>query len=196
MSIIKTERLILRPWCEEDLAPFAAMNADQRVMKYFPSTINKEDSDAFARRMMQEMQDQGWGRWVVEIPGQAEFIGYVGLVHVPFEAHFTPAVEIGWRIAYDYWDKGYATEAACAVLEYAFQTLKLPEIVSITVPQNTRSRRVMEKIGMHHVEDGDFYHPRLPERHKLSWHVLYMLSHDEWMANKQKHAKVASLMPF
>lgn len=184
MFEIKTARLILRPWKEEDLEQFAAMNADARVMKYFNSTINKEDSDAFARRMMQEMADQGWGRWVVTLKENDTFIGYVGLVHVPFDAHFTPAVEIGCRLLYEYWGKGYASEAAKAILEHAFTVLQMSEIVSFAVQENERARSVMEKIGMQHVEDGDFYHPALPDKHRFSWHVLYRITREEWLANK------------
>lgn len=181
--MIPTKRLILRPWKHTDFEPFAQMNADPRVMECYPSTLSRQESDAMAQKLMQEIESQGWGLWAVSIIGGADFIGYVGLKKVLFEAPFTPAVEIGWRIAYDYWNQGYATEGAKACLKYGFETLKLNEIVSFTAVQNSRSRRVMEKIGMHFNPKDDFDHPRLSEGHPLRRHVLYRISKNEWMQN-------------
>ena len=183
MTTLKTKRLILRPWKETDLAPFAALNADSNVMKYFPSTLSREESDNMAHRIRSKIEERGWGLWAVAIPGTADFIGFIGLHNVDkstFPAHFTPAIEIGWRLASGYWGKGYATEGANAVLTYGFETLNLEEIVSFTAVQNMRSRRIMEKIGMHHDPKDDFDHPKLSEGHALRRHVLYRLKQKEW----------------
>lgn len=173
--MIQTKRLILRPWREEDFEPFAALNADARVMEYFPATLTRAESDAMATRVKREIEERGWGLWAVSVPGEADFIGYIGLKPVDFTAHFTPAVEIGWRLAFDFWCKGYAAEGALAALRYGFDVLKLNEIVSLTTPGNIRSRRVMEKIGMHRDPKDDFDHPKLPEGHPLRRHVLYRI---------------------
>ncbi len=177
---IKTERLLLRPWKEEDLELFARMNSDSRVMEYFPSILNKAESDALAKRISTKLQQQGWGLWAVSVPGIADFIGFVGLAEPSFSAHFTPAVEVGWRLAFDYWGQGYATEGALEALKYGFKTLNLNQIVSFTATQNHRSIAVMEKIGLHHNPSDDFEHPILPEGHPLRRHVLYRLDRSEW----------------
>ncbi len=180
--MIKTKRLILRPWNEEDFEPFAKLNADARVMEYFPSVLAKDVSDALARINMTKFQEKGWGKWAVSAPGVADFIGFIGLAIPEFEAHFTPAVEIGWRLGYEYWGKGYATEGALAVLQYGFETLDLPEIVSFTTVENQRSRQVMEKIGLHRDPQDDFDHPKLPEGHPLRRHVLYRLKKEDYFS--------------
>lgn len=169
----RTKRLILRPWREEDLAPFAAMNADPEVARYFVSTLTREQSDALAGRAFEHFGRHGFGPWAVERAGTSDFIGFTGLSIPEFETAFTPCVEIGWRIAREHWGRGYATEAAQAALDYGFEVLGLEEIVSFTVPANAASRRVMEKIGLVRDEAGDFDHPRVPEGHPLKRHVLY-----------------------
>lgn len=178
--MIETARLRLRNWSDDDLAVFAAMNADPRVMEHFPSTMTAEESKAAANRHRQNIESRGFGFWAVEVPGLAPFIGFVGLSVPRFEAHFTPCVEIGWRLAFEHWGKGYATEAARASLAFGFANLKLDEIVAFTVPANRRSRRVMEKIGMSRREADDFDVPNLPEGHPIRRHVLYRLSRQEW----------------
>jgi len=180
MITLRTKRLILRPWKEEDLEPFAQLNADPRVMEYFPSTLSREKSDELALLIQSKMKEQGWGWWAVEVPGVAEFIGFIGLAHVSFVAPFTPAVEIGWRLAYEHWGKGYAPEGAMQCLKFGFETLTFNEIVSFTAVQNMRSRRIMEKIGMHHDPKDDFDHPKLSKEHPLNRHVLYRLKAGEW----------------
>ena len=183
MTTLKTKRLILRPWREEDLEPFALLNADPRVMEYFPAMLSRSESDQLAHRIKNKMDENGWGMWAISVPGIAEFIGFIGLNsenQASFPAPFTPATEIGWRIAFEYWGKGYATEGAIAALAYGFETLNLNEIVSFTAVQNMRSRRIMEKIGMHHDSKDDFDHPKLPKEHKLNRHVLYRLKSSEW----------------
>ncbi|WP_039356972.1 GNAT family N-acetyltransferase [Candidatus Protochlamydia amoebophila] len=178
--VIKTERLVLRQWCEDDLEPFAKLNADPRVMEWFPSTLSRLESDDLAKRISPKLQEQGWGLWAVSIPDISSFIGFIGLAVPTFNAHFTPAVEVGWRLAYEYWGKGYATEGALAALKYGYEALNLKEIVSFTTVANQRSRHVMEKIGMHHDPKGDFDHPKLPKDHLLKKHVLYRMNHNEW----------------
>lgn len=173
---IETQRLVLRPWHDDDLAPFAAMNADPHVMEYLPKRLDRAESDAMAARIRTAFDRQPFGLWAVEVKGGARFIGYVGLNTPQFEAAFTPCVEIGWRLAFDHWGRGYATEAARCILDYAFETLKLPEVVSFTVPANARSWRVMERLGMKRSPEDDFDHPKLAEGHPLRRHVLYRLS--------------------
>lgn len=171
--MIATPRLLLRTWRDDDLEPFAAMNADPRVMQHFPKALTRPESDRLAGLIRAHLERHGYGLWAVEIPDVVPFIGFVGLTHIPFEAHFTPAIEIGWRLAADHHGRGYATEAAHAVVEHAFGTLGIEEIVSMTTPANTASIRVMEKLGMTHDPRDDFDHPKLPQGHPLRRHVLY-----------------------
>jgi RimJ/RimL family protein N-acetyltransferase len=178
--MLRTSRLILRDWRDDDLPAFAAMNADPLVMAHFPSVLDRAASDALAARKRAHLAAHGWGSWAVEVPGEAEFIGYVGLQPVSFEASFTPAVEIGWRLARAQWGRGLATEAARAALGFGFGQLDLPEIVSFTVPANARSRAVMERLNMTRDPAGDFDHPRLPDGHPLRRHVLYRMARARW----------------
>jgi RimJ/RimL family protein N-acetyltransferase len=173
---IRTDRLLLRRWRAEDREPFSRMNADPRVMEFFPARLSREESDATADRIEAHFQKHGFSLWAVEVPGEAPFIGFIGLAVPRFEAAFTPCVEIGWRLAAEHWGRGYATEGARAALAFGFESLGLDEIVSMTVPTNIRSRRVMEKIGMVHCPAEDFEHPLVPEGHLLRRHVLYRLS--------------------
>jgi RimJ/RimL family protein N-acetyltransferase len=175
---LTTSRLHLRSWLPSDLDLFAELNADPRVMEHFPKLLSREESDARAKLNEQHFEQHGFGLWAVEVIGVAPFIGFTGLVIPAFEAPFTPCVEIGWRLAYPYWGKGYATEAARASLQFAFQELNLSQVVSYTVPANARSRAVMERIGMRHHPDEDFDHPKLPEGHPLRRHVLYRISRE------------------
>jgi ribosomal-protein-alanine N-acetyltransferase len=173
---IVTPRLELRPWRDEDLPVFAAMNADPIVMEFFPKPLDRAESDAMVGRIRGHFERRGFGLWAVEVPGVIDFIGFVGLVVPGFEAHFTPCVEIGWRLAREHWGQGYATEAARAALEFGFRRLALEEIVSFTTTANLRSRRVMERIGMTRLPDDDFDHPALPEGHRLRRHILYRIT--------------------
>jgi RimJ/RimL family protein N-acetyltransferase len=176
----RTDRLLLRRWRTEDRSPFAALNADPVVMEHFPSTLTRAESDAGVDRIEAHFARHGFGLWAVEIPGVAPFAGFIGLSIPAFEAHFTPWVEIGWRLARDYWGQGYATEGALAALSFGFGSLGLAEIVSFTTVGNTRSRRVMEKIGMGHSPSDDFDHPLLPGGHPLRRHVLYRIAKTKW----------------
>ena len=172
---LRTERLLLRSWRPADLEPFAAMNADPQVMEFLPKCLTRPESDALATRINDGFIEHGFGLWAVELPGEAEFAGFIGLSVPRFEAHFTPCVEVGWRLAYEFWGRGYATEGAQAALAYGFETLGLEEIVSLTTVTNERSRRVMEKLGMKRDPADDFEHPILPEGHPLRPHVLYRI---------------------
>jgi RimJ/RimL family protein N-acetyltransferase len=170
---LETERLILREWRAEDREPFARMNSDEAVMEFMPAPLTRQESDALADRVEAYLAARGFGPWAAELRATDEFIGYIGLWTPRFEAHFTPCVEIGWRLAKEHWGHGLATEGALAVMEHAFGAAGLKELVSFASVQNVRSRRVMEKIGMTHDEAEDFDHPALPEGHWLRKHVLY-----------------------
>jgi RimJ/RimL family protein N-acetyltransferase len=173
---IRTERLRLRPWLPADREPFAALNADPRVMEYFRGQLTRVESDTLAAGIEAHFDQRGFGLWAVEIPGVVPFAGFIGLSVPGFEAHFMPCVEIGWRLAAEHWARGYATEGARAALAFGFGTLEIPEIVSFTAEGNTRSRRVMEKIGMTHRAADDFEHPTFAEGHRLRRHALYRIA--------------------
>ena len=173
--MIATERLLLREWRDPDVVPFIEMNADPVVMQFFPETYTPERTHRFVARIRESWAERGYGLWAVERKDTAGFIGYVGLWPATFPAHFTPAVEVGWRLAADQWGHGYATEAARAALAYGFDSLGLDGIVSFTSSVNVRSWRVMERLGMQRDASGDFEHPNLPEGHPLRPHVLYRI---------------------
>jgi RimJ/RimL family protein N-acetyltransferase len=175
---LETERLRLRRWRAEDREPFARMNGDPEVMEFFPATLTRAESDALADRIEAHFAEHGFGGWAAELRGEGTFIGFIGLAVPQFAAHFTPCVEIGWRLARAHWGKGLATEGARAAMQYAFAELELAELVSFAVPRNLRSRRVMEKLGMTHDAGDDFDHPGLPEGHRLQRHVLYRKRRD------------------
>jgi ribosomal-protein-alanine N-acetyltransferase len=173
LSELSTERLLLRRWRRQDRSPFAAMNADPEVMEQFPARLTRTESDALADQIEAGFAAHGFGLWAVEVQATGEFIGFTGLSVPSFEAHFTPAVEIGWRLARPAWGRGYASEAARRALRAAFDDYGLPEVVSFTSITNVRSRAVMRRIGMTHDPADDFGHPRLPPDHRLHRHVLY-----------------------
>jgi RimJ/RimL family protein N-acetyltransferase len=147
-------------------------------MEYLPSLLSREESDAFVARIQAHFELRGFGFWAVEVPGLTSLAGLIGLAVPRFEAHFTPCVEIGWRLAAEHWGRGYAIEGARAVTKFGFEVLELREIVAFTSSENSRSRRVMEKLGMVHSARDDFDHPSLPEGHPLRRHVLYRLTHE------------------
>jgi RimJ/RimL family protein N-acetyltransferase len=178
--IAETKRLILRRWKPSDRPAFARMNADPRVMEHFPALLITEESGQLVDRIEAHFREHGFSLCAAELRDGGDFIGFVGLARPRFEAHFTPCVEIGWRLGHEYWGRGLATEAAREMTRYAFEDLKLNEIVSFTVPANIRSRRVMEKLGMTHDPADDFDHPSLPEGHRLRRHVLYRLKREAW----------------
>ncbi len=177
---LRTARLALRPWRESDRVPFAEMNADPDVMLHMPSLLSRAESDAMVERIVAHFESRGFGLWAVEVPGVADFVGFIGLLVPSFEAHFTPCVEIGWRLARAHWQKGYATEGARAALVAGFEQAGLAEIVSMTVERNVRSWSVMKRLGLHRSVADDFDHPRLPDGHPLKRHVLYRITRAEW----------------
>lgn len=176
---ILTPRLRLRRWQPSDLDPFAAMNADPRVMEFLPTRLDRAATEAMMARVDASFETNGFGLWAVELREDRSFAGYVGLLRPSFHTRFTPCVEIGWRLAHELWGRGYATEGAEAALRFGFETVGLDEILSWTVPANVRSRRIMTKLGMTHDPRDDFDHPLLPEGHPLRRHVLYRMCRPE-----------------
>lgn len=170
---LRTQRTLLRQWQGSDLDDWVAMNADPAVRRHFPSVLTRDEALAEAGRMRAALARRGWGPWVLDIPGQTPFAGFVGLMVPAWSAHFTPAVEIGWRLPRAAWGQGYATEAAAAVVALAFELLQLDELVSLTLPANEPSQRVMQRLGFTRDPADDFAHPRLPADHPMSRHVLY-----------------------
>jgi ribosomal-protein-alanine N-acetyltransferase len=180
-TTIETERLVLRRWRVEDSEPFAALNADPVVMEYFVSTLGRGESDHLIDRIEAGFADHAFGLWALEVKANREFIGFTGLSVPSFEAAFTPAVEIGWRLARGAWGNGYATEAANAALREGFVEHRLPEVVSFTYEKNARSRAVMERLNMRRDPSDDFDHPALVG-HPLARHVLYRITANRWRA--------------
>ncbi|MBZ9638363.1 GNAT family N-acetyltransferase [Streptomyces sp. PSKA30] len=162
MPELRTDRLLLRDWRESDLAPWAAMNADPEVRRYFPGVLTKEQTDAAVARFRADLERRGWGFWAVEVRDTGEFIGFTGLDSVEDGQPFT-GVEAGWRLARPAWGHGYATEAARAVLAFGFEELALPEILAVTTVTNLPSRAVMHRLGMTHDPADDFDDPDVPE---------------------------------
>jgi RimJ/RimL family protein N-acetyltransferase len=173
---IRTNRLLLRRWQPADREPFARLNSDPRVVEYLAGALARDESDALADRIEAHFERHGFGLWAVEVPGIIPFAGFIGLANARFEAHFTPCIEIGWRLAAEHWNRGYATEGARAALQFGFEWLPVEEIVSFTTEANIRSRRVMEKLGMTRSPSDDFDHPMLCEGHPLRRHVLYRVA--------------------
>jgi RimJ/RimL family protein N-acetyltransferase len=173
---LKTARLLLRRWRETDHAPFAMLNSDPVVMEYFPGRLTRAESDEQIARIDAGFATHGYGLWALEVRATGEFVGFTGLAVPSFNAHFMPAVEVGWRLARSAWGMGYATEAGLASIAFGFQDAGLDEIVSFTSAANVRSRAVMERIGMTHDPADDFDHPELDEADRLRPHVLYRIS--------------------
>ena len=173
---LHTARLLLRRWRYADREPFAAINADPEVMRHFERPLTRTQSDALVDAIERGFAADGFGLWAVELRATGELIGFTGLARPSFDAHFTPAVEIGWRLARRAWGQGYATEAARAALEFAFGPARLAEVVSFTATENERSQAVMRRLGMSHDPAGDFEHPKLPPGHRLRPHVLFRIA--------------------
>ena len=173
MYVLSTERLGLRLWRPEDLEPFAKMNSDPEVMRYFPSPMSKKESEVAMQRIISHFSNYHYGLFVVETRSDQRFIGFTGFNRPAFESYFTPCVEIGWRLVNEAWGKGYATEAAAACLAYGFDKLRFDEVYSFTSVLNTPSERVMQKIGMK--KEGEFEHPKIAEGSPLRTHVLYKI---------------------
>jgi ribosomal-protein-alanine N-acetyltransferase len=183
-TTLTTDRLLLRRWRDTDYKPYAQLNADPEVMKHFPATLTRDQSDAMIARIENGFDEHGYGLWALEIADTGEFIGFTGLSVPRFTAHFTPAVEVGWRLATSAWGKGYATEAARRALTYGFDNAGLGEIVSFTTAGNLRSQAVMTRLGMTRNPADDFRHPSLAADHPLSPHVLYRLTATQWRSHQ------------
>lgn len=173
MIEILTPRLKLREWKEEDKETFFKLNSDPRVMEFMPKLLSKKESDQLVESIKLKFKENGYSFFAVELLEDKSFIGFIGLSIPKFDTFFTPCVEIGWRLAYNYWGKGYATEGAKECINYGFSKLNLSEIVSFTASQNIRSCKVMERIGMKYIDE--FNHPVLPKGHPLEKHVLYKI---------------------
>lgn len=180
-ALLRGPRVLLRQWRPDDRGPLAELNADPVAMQHFPAPLTRSESDALADRIEAHFDMHGFGPWALEIPDVAEFAGLVGLMQVGFEAHFTPAVEIAWRLAPALWGKGYVSEAAHCAFDYGFQALHLSQIVAFTIPANLRSLAVMQRLGMHTDVQDDFLHPRLPVNHPYRMHRLYRMDRQAWL---------------
>ncbi len=178
---LTTPRLTLRPWRASDVAPFAEMSADPEVMRHFPAPLSAEQSAEYVAAIQARFRKWGFGYWAVET-ADAPFIGFVGLSRPGFEAHFTPAVEVGWRLARGHWGVGYATEAAAAALRFGFDVARTDEIVSMTSLSNASSIAVMERLGMTRDPADYFDHPGLASAPALARCVLYRLTEARWRA--------------
>ncbi|XKH49899.1 GNAT family N-acetyltransferase [Chryseomicrobium palamuruense] len=179
MVYIETPRLKLRDWKDTDLEPFRQLNADEEVMRFFPRTLSKEESDAFCQAIIAEIKECGFGLYAVEVKAKNEFIGFIGFHRATFESDFTPCIEIGWRLKKEAWGKGYATEGAKACLEYGFEELGFDEIYSFTAEINEPSKHVMRKIGLEFVKVFD--HPKVDPESMLRKHVLYYVQRNVWL---------------
>jgi RimJ/RimL family protein N-acetyltransferase len=173
LTELRTERLLLRQWRNDDREPYAELNGDPETMRYFPTTFTREESDAMVDWASGLIDERGWGLWAVEVTGVAPFVGFVGL-NIP--SFWPEVVEIGWRLRREHWGNGYATEAAREALRFGFDELALGEIVAFTTVTNEPSRQVMERIGMTHDPSRDFDHPGVPNGHPLKRHVLYAIA--------------------
>lgn len=177
---IRTARLALRRWRRSDREPFAALNADPRVMRHFPDRLTRTESDDLVDAIEAGFAQRGYGLWALELLASGEFVGFTGLATASVRLRFTPAVEVGWRLAPSAWGLGYATEAARAALGFGFDAAGLDEIVSFTTVANLRSRAVMQRIGMSHDRADDFDHPALPQTSVVRPHVLYRIAAGDW----------------
>ena len=177
---LRTERLLLRGWREQDREPYAAINADPQVREFFPELLTRAQSDAQIAVFDEHFAAHGFGMWALELRSSGELIGFAGMDLATYDAHFAPAIESGWRLARSAWGHGYASEAAREALRFGFAELELEEIVACTTPANLRSRAVMERLGMTRDPGEDFDHPEIAAGHPLCPHVLYRLSAERW----------------
>lgn len=182
MTELLTPRLLLRLWKDADLDPLARMNADPEVMRHFPACLERGESAALIERCQAHFARHGFGLWALERRVDGAFIGFAGLGHMGFEAHFTPAIEIGWRLAREHWGQGFASEAARAALAHGFDERGMAQIVAFTALANLPSQRVMQAVGMQRDPADDFDHPALPPGHRLRRHLLYRLDRRRWQA--------------
>lgn len=185
---LRTPRVLLRQWKDSDMDAWATMNADPQVRRYFAATLNRAEAQGEADRIRASIAQRGWGMWALEVPGVHAFAGFVGLNLPGYEAPWMPAVEIGWRLAPGAWHQGYATEGAVAALDFAFTHLQLPQVVALSVPTNTPSHQVMERIGMARDPGADFDHPRVPVESDLRRHILHRIAPEQWRKHRAMHA--------
>lgn len=176
MEILRTARLSLRSWREDDIDQFVRLNADPAVYEYLPGPLSRQQAFEFAAMQNAMYERHGTCYFAAALHGSEVLLGFVGLKHQAFDQPFAPCFELGWRLGSTHWGQGYATEGARACIAFGFDKLGLEEIVSFTVPENMRSRRVMERLGMRHDPAADFAHPALPPEHRLSRHVLYRIA--------------------
>jgi len=177
---IKTDRLFLRQWKEEDFKYFAQMSSDSDVMAFYPNKLSETESNSMAKKIQSLIAERGWGFWAVEVLSNNKFVGFVGLHKPHYELPFNPCVEIGWRLSKEHWGKGYATEAGEASLDFAFENLKLNEVFSFASVGNRKSRAVMERLNMINM-NSNFNHPIIPDGNPLKEHVLYKIDKKSWM---------------
>ena len=187
---LETTRIVLRQWRSEDYAEFASMNADPDVMRYFPSLLSRKESDALTKKLDNLVAQKGWGFWVAQRKSDNAFIGLVGLNQAD-DLPVASCVEVGWRLAKAYWGKGYATEAATAALVFAFSILEKDQVAAFTTIENSRSRKVMSKLGMENRNE-NFFHPRISENSGLREHVYYEISRERFYRNFQENSVVIS----
>ncbi len=179
MIAVETNRLVLRQWRSDDKLPFSKINADSRVMEYFPNTLSAQQSDELVDRFSQDIDASGWGFWAAERRDTNEFIGFIGINYSPDGLPFAPCVDIGWRLASQHWGLGFATEGAMGAMDYAFGLANLKQLVSMTPVSNAASENVMKKLGMAKQKD-TFLHPKIAPGHPLQEHVLYTMSDAHW----------------
>ncbi|MDD0844451.1 GNAT family N-acetyltransferase [Pseudomonas sp. Gutcm_11s] len=179
-TTLTSERLILRPWRDDDLDALAQLCADPEVMAHFPAVLDRAGSAELLGKLMAHQAEHGFTFWCLERREDGAVVGFTGLARVGFAAPFVPAVETGWRLARPYWGQGYALEAARRSLQFAFEELELGEVVAFTTPANLRSWRVMERLGMCRDPADDFEHPSLPAGHPLRPHLLYRIKREDW----------------
>ncbi len=193
--ILRTERLLLRRWREEDLEPFTALNTDPLVMHYFPRLLDRQATADIVGKMDVHHETYGFGYWPIEVPGIASFIGFVGLMITPFRAPFTPCIETAWRLARPFWGQGYATEGAIASLTFAFKRLPVEEVVAFAALGNQRSIGLMERIGMIRRREDDFDHPGITEGDPRRRHCLYRMSRERWPSSTYRDDKIDIIFP-
>ncbi len=179
--VLETKRLIIRTWSLKDIEAYYNINQEKEVLKFLPSSLSIEEVSNFIKQSNISHNRYGYSLWALELKSNNELIGFTGLNYTDWKANFTPAVEIGWRLGFKHWGKGYAFEAAISSLKYGFEKCDLDEIVSFTVPRNVRSIKLMEKLGMKRDFNGDFFHPKLKLTHPLSHHILYRLNSNEFV---------------
>jgi RimJ/RimL family protein N-acetyltransferase len=183
---LQTARLVLREWRDDDVAPFSVMSTNPLVMQYLTKLPDESAIERWVDNVRAHFRLHGFGLWAIEIPGIAPFVGFAGLTVVPYEAHFTPAIEVAWRLSPEYWRKGLVTEAATAALNVGFRSLEFQEIVANAAINNSASIRVMERLGMNRNPDDDFDHPLKPQQDPLRRQVLFRIHRKEWLTRHER----------